>query len=125
MEGQTPDQATLTLALSPLASPRRGSMLHAMCKCAVICTSARYCSQTHRLIDSFSDNAFGRIMSTQLNDNQGLTVESCIASCQGMNFTLAGLEFGVQCCKCLITDIIEGCVSPQLTSDSLQSVGRP
>ncbi|KAI0667510.1 hypothetical protein C8Q78DRAFT_1105323 [Trametes maxima] len=45
----------------------------------------------------YVDNAFGRVMSTQLPDNQGVTVESCIASCESQNFTLAGLEFGVQC----------------------------
>ncbi|KAI0641646.1 hypothetical protein C8Q79DRAFT_918971 [Trametes meyenii] len=45
----------------------------------------------------YVDNAFGRVMSTQLPDNQAVTVESCIASCQSQNFTLAGLEFGVQC----------------------------
>ena len=26
-------------------------------------------------------------------------MESCIASCAASNFTLAGLEFSVQCCK--------------------------
>ncbi|KAL7277999.1 hypothetical protein ACG7TL_007952 [Trametes sanguinea] len=45
----------------------------------------------------YVDNAFGRIMSTQLPDNQQVTVESCIISCQSQNFSLAGLEFGVQC----------------------------
>ncbi|KAI0820881.1 hypothetical protein BC628DRAFT_1412846 [Trametes gibbosa] len=45
----------------------------------------------------YVDNAFGRIMSTQLPDNQAVTVESCIGSCQSQNFSLAGLEFGVQC----------------------------
>lgn len=48
---------------------------------------------------SFSDNANGRIMITQNPDDQGLTVESCVASCHSQNFTLAGMEFGVQCCK--------------------------
>ncbi|KAI0808290.1 hypothetical protein C8Q74DRAFT_1189458 [Fomes fomentarius] len=45
----------------------------------------------------YVDNAFGRIMTTQLDDNQQTTVESCIASCAAKRFTLAGLEFGVQC----------------------------
>ncbi|KAI0315679.1 copper radical oxidase [Amylostereum chailletii] len=43
------------------------------------------------------DNAHGRILTTELPDNQNLTVEDCINSCSGQNFTLAGLEFGVQC----------------------------
>ena len=45
------------------------------------------------------DNAFGRIMMTQLPDNQNVTVQSCIASCDAQNFTLAGLEYSVQCCE--------------------------
>ncbi|KAJ8496398.1 hypothetical protein ONZ51_g1161 [Trametes cubensis] len=45
----------------------------------------------------YVDNAFGRIMMTQLPDNQNVTVQSCIASCDAQNFTLAGLEFSVQC----------------------------
>ena len=44
-------------------------------------------------LPSFSDNAFGRIFQTELPDNQNLTVESCVASCNSQNFTLAGMEF--------------------------------
>ncbi|KAI0033597.1 hypothetical protein K488DRAFT_84794 [Vararia minispora EC-137] len=43
------------------------------------------------------DNANGRILGTELPDNQNLTVDSCIESCIGQNFTLAGLEFQSQC----------------------------
>lgn len=43
-----------------------------------------------------SDAAFGRVMSTELPDNQNVTVESCVASCSSQNFTLAGLEFSGQ-----------------------------
>ncbi|RPD57308.1 copper radical oxidase [Lentinus tigrinus ALCF2SS1-7] len=45
----------------------------------------------------YVDNAFGRVMATELDDNQGLTVESCIAACSARGNTLAGMEFGVQC----------------------------
>jgi hypothetical protein len=44
------------------------------------------------------DNANGRVFQTELPDNQALTVQSCITSCSAQDFTLAGLEFGVQCC---------------------------
>jgi len=43
------------------------------------------------------DNANGRVLQTELPDNQALTVENCIASCSAQGFTLAGLEFSVQC----------------------------
>ncbi|KIP07197.1 hypothetical protein PHLGIDRAFT_513029 [Phlebiopsis gigantea 11061_1 CR5-6] len=45
----------------------------------------------------YVDNAFGRILPTELPDNQNLTVESCIDSCSSQNFTLAAMEFSVQC----------------------------
>jgi hypothetical protein len=41
-------------------------------------------------------------MGTELPDNQNLTVESCIDSCIAQNFTAAGLEFSVQCCKYIV-----------------------
>ncbi|KAH9958446.1 copper radical oxidase [Russula dissimulans] len=43
------------------------------------------------------DNAHGRIFQTKLPDNQALTVKNCIASCSSQGFTLAGLEYSVQC----------------------------
>lgn len=52
------------------------------------------CSNRKRL----RDNAHGRVFQTELPDNQALTIESCIASCASQDFTLAGAEFGVQCC---------------------------
>jgi len=45
------------------------------------------------------DNAHGRIFQTELPDNQALTVENCIASCSSQGFSIAGLEYSVQCCK--------------------------
>ncbi len=59
-----------------------------------ICVVYRTCSKQ----EISRDNAHGRILQTELPDNQTLTVQSCIASCSSQNFTLAGLEFGVQCC---------------------------
>jgi hypothetical protein len=46
---------------------------------------------------SFSDNQNGRVLTTELPDNPNVTVEACIASCQSQNFTVAGLEWSVQC----------------------------
>ncbi|KAH8113137.1 copper radical oxidase [Phellopilus nigrolimitatus] len=45
----------------------------------------------------YIDNAHGRILSTEQPDNDTLTVELCISFCQSGNFTLAGVEYGVQC----------------------------
>lgn len=36
-------------------------------------------------------------MNYQQPDNQALTVESCIATCAGLGYTIAGMEFSVQC----------------------------
>ncbi|KAH9979503.1 copper radical oxidase [Lactifluus volemus] len=54
------------------------------------------------------DNANGRILQTELPDNQALTVQNCIASCASQNFPLAGLESSVQCfCG---NELVEGAV---------------
>lgn len=61
-------------------------MQHVMCEYS---RPALFLLRSHR----FSDGAFGRVMATELPDNQNLTVESCVNSCNSQNFTLAGLEF--------------------------------
>lgn len=68
--------------------------------CYVYVRSYLVClTQNPRLRQSHRDNAFGRIFATQLPDNQTLTVESCVAACNAQGNTLAGMEFGVQCCE--------------------------
>jgi hypothetical protein len=44
------------------------------------------------------DNAHGRVFQTEFPDNQMLTVQGCAALCSSKNFSLAGLEYSVQCC---------------------------
>jgi len=43
------------------------------------------------------DNLDGRIMGNQQPDNAELTAESCVNTCIGLGFTVAGMEYGVQC----------------------------
>ncbi len=43
------------------------------------------------------DNVYGRIIENQQPDNQALTVESCVNTCIGLGYTVAGMEYGVQC----------------------------
>ncbi|KLO11660.1 galactose oxidase [Schizopora paradoxa] len=45
----------------------------------------------------YVDNANGRILGNEQPDNNNLTVESCVDFCNSQNFTLAGMEFSVQC----------------------------
>lgn len=49
----------------------------------------------------YSDNAFGRVLSDEIPDNANLTVEECVSTCDSANFTIAGMEFSVQCCMFL------------------------
>jgi hypothetical protein len=50
------------------------------------------------------DNANGRIMRYEQPDNDELTVESCINTCIGLGYTVAGIEYGIQCfCDTMIT----------------------
>jgi hypothetical protein len=50
----------------------------------------------------FSDGANGRVLAYESPDNSALTVQSCIATCAGQNYTVAGLEYSVQCCECFL-----------------------
>ncbi|KAK7452115.1 hypothetical protein VKT23_012220 [Stygiomarasmius scandens] len=43
------------------------------------------------------DNAHGRIIENGQPGNNALTVESCIATCKGQGFSVAGMEFADEC----------------------------
>jgi hypothetical protein len=43
------------------------------------------------------DNVAGRILSAEQPDSSTNTIESCIATCVGMNMSIAGLEYSSQC----------------------------
>ncbi|KAF8577851.1 copper radical oxidase [Ramaria rubella] len=45
----------------------------------------------------YVDDAFGRVLSDELPDNANTTVELCVETCSAANFTVAGIEFAVQC----------------------------
>lgn len=45
----------------------------------------------------YVDNVNGRIFNNQQQDNPAMTVESCVATCVGLGFSVASMEFGVQC----------------------------
>jgi len=69
----------------------------------------------------YIDNANGRIMANEQPDNDGLTVEQCVVFCNTSNFTLAGMEFGVQCfCD---NNVIDGGTLAPEDSDCNMSCG--
>ncbi|KAF2467278.1 putative glyoxal oxidase precursor [Lindgomyces ingoldianus] len=43
------------------------------------------------------DNANGRVMNNGQADNNKMTVESCIATCSSLGYSVAGMEYSVQC----------------------------
>ena len=45
----------------------------------------------------YVDNLNGRILSVQQPDNAALTAESCVSACAGAGYTVAGMEYAVQC----------------------------
>ncbi|KAJ7880660.1 glyoxal oxidase N-terminus-domain-containing protein [Mycena leptocephala] len=64
-------------------------------------------------VGCFVDGATGRVLTTQiLPDNANLTMESCVASCDALNFTISGGEFSVVCGN----ELIEG-AAPAPESD--------
>ena len=70
------------------------------------------------------DNAHGRVFQTELPDNQALTIESCIASCTSQNFTLAGAEYGVQCCMYNFRSVLASCLKPHLSQSAATALYR-
>lgn len=44
------------------------------------------------------DQEFGRILTSGIPDVPDRTVEQCVNTCKDAGYTLAGLEYGVQCC---------------------------
>ncbi|KAF7327563.1 hypothetical protein MKEN_00335300 [Mycena kentingensis (nom. inval.)] len=48
-------------------------------------------------IGCFVDNAHGRVLLNQQPDTTSQTIEHCVDMCDGLNFTIAATEFGVQC----------------------------
>ena len=46
----------------------------------------------------YVDNANGRVLGNEY-DNNNITVEACIANCASENYTIAGIEYSIQCCK--------------------------
>jgi hypothetical protein len=45
----------------------------------------------------YVDNIGGRIMGNQQVDDTTTTIESCVAKCVGKGYSVAGVEYGVQC----------------------------
>ncbi|KAF7933528.1 uncharacterized protein EAE98_003237 [Botrytis deweyae] len=43
------------------------------------------------------DGAQGRVLTYQQPDNQNLTVETCVATCSGLNYIVAGMEYSSEC----------------------------
>lgn len=58
------------------------------------------------LIFGFSDSTTARALQVRV-DAGNTTVESCVAACQAQGFSLAGVEFGRECCE----SIYQTCVS--------------
>ncbi|KAB8295124.1 hypothetical protein EYC80_007056 [Monilinia laxa] len=43
------------------------------------------------------DGAEGRVLLNQQPDNQNLTVESCVVTCSGLSYNVAGMEYSSEC----------------------------
>ena len=49
----------------------------------------------------FSDSTSARALGAVVNAGD-TTVESCVAACQAQGYSLAGVEFGRECCEFLL-----------------------
>jgi hypothetical protein len=45
------------------------------------------------------DQQFGRILAVSEPDDATLTIESCVATCVGAGYSVAGMEYFTQCCR--------------------------
>ncbi|THC88544.1 hypothetical protein EYZ11_012005 [Aspergillus tanneri] len=45
----------------------------------------------------YEDNLNGRVMMNMQPENKAMTVESCVATCTRLNYTVAGMEYASQC----------------------------
>ncbi len=50
-----------------------------------------------KYIGCYIDNADGHILLNQQPDNAALTVESCVQTCKGLGYGVAGMEYSSQC----------------------------
>jgi hypothetical protein len=72
----------------------------------------------------YIDGVNGRILNDQLPDNQALTVQSCIAGCATAGYTIAGMEYSVQCfCSNVIYN--SGALSPNQGDCNMACGGNP
>ncbi|KAG2002470.1 hypothetical protein CC2G_004661 [Coprinopsis cinerea AmutBmut pab1-1] len=76
------------------------------------------------------DNANGRVFTHGMGTSPTQTVQTCIAACQTANFTLAGIEFGVECfCGNTLVNgaeqVADGQCSMECGGDSEQACGGP
>nr|ABD61575.1 copper radical oxidase [Phanerodontia chrysosporium] len=70
----------------------------------------------------YVDNAHGRIFQTQIPDSNTLTVESCVHTCAGQGFSIAGMEYSVQCfCG---NELINGAVTAPDTDCGMPCGGK-
>lgn len=71
----------------------------------------------------YVDNSNARIIQYAQPDNQQLTVESCISTCAGQQYTVAGVEWGVQC-FCGYAIINAGALAPNQGDCSMACGGN-
>ena len=70
-------QVSVGEAVSPVTSGLPGTWTYAAC---------------------YVDNASGRVLGNEY-DNTAITVETCIAHCSAINFTISAIEYSTQCCE--------------------------
>ena len=93
-EGEALPLLLVPLPRSPTVCLQHGIIL------VVICELYNILKGLGRLRPSLPrDNAHGRVLVDEIPDNVNMTVETCVGLCDAANFTVAGLEFAVQCCQ--------------------------
>ncbi|MCJ1384634.1 hypothetical protein MMC17_007752 [Xylographa soralifera] len=71
----------------------------------------------------FIDNVYGKILSTGEADNAAETIEACIAVCQSLGNTVAGIEYASQC-SCGNEIVEGGTLAPEDTDCNMACSGN-
>ncbi|MCJ1315893.1 hypothetical protein MMC15_001213 [Xylographa vitiligo] len=71
----------------------------------------------------YVDGTNGRIIANQEPDSQTNTIEACVSTCVGLGYSVAGLEYGVQC-FCGNNIVNGGVLAPEDTDCSVACAGN-
>lgn len=91
----TTSSTTSSTAMTTAAASTTTTTTTATSSVATVTSTATIGNWTYA--GCYIDNAYGRILQVNPGNSDTLTVESCVNTCQGLGYTVAGAEYSTQC----------------------------